>query len=118
VEPEQPAAVDSGSYRRYLLPGILLLSGWWLLYRSLPPFSRWMTYDVFSLTRGSGFASAVEFFIYDTPKVLLLLTLVVTDMQVIMGFGVMMTPALAVDGVVKLSGKVPSAEELKKILSV
>ena len=42
----------------------------------------------------------------------------VTDIRAIMGFGVMMTPALAVDGVVKVSGKVPSAEEMKKILSV
>jgi uncharacterized protein len=75
--PDGPAAVGSKNHRRYLLPGILLLSGWWLLYRSLAPFSRWMTYDVFSLTRGSHFASAVEFFIFDAPKVLLLLTLVV-----------------------------------------
>jgi len=30
--------------------------------------------------------------------------------------GVMMTPALAVDGEVKLLGKVPSLEELKSIL--
>jgi len=75
--PDDPAAVGSKNYGRYLLPGILLLSGWWLLYRSLAPFSRWLTYDVFSLARGSGFASAVEFFIFDTPKVLLLLTLVV-----------------------------------------
>ena len=74
-EPDQPAAIGSKSQRGYLLPGILLLSGWWLLYRSLALFSRWMTYDVFSLNRGSGFASAVEFFIFDTPKVLLLLTL-------------------------------------------
>ena len=42
----------------------------------------------------------------------------VSDIQAIMGFGVMTTPALAVDGVVKVSGKVPSAEEMKKILSV
>ncbi len=42
----------------------------------------------------------------------------VTDIQAIMSFGVMMTPALAVDGVVKVSGKVPSAEEMKTILSV
>jgi hypothetical protein len=34
-----------------------------------------------------------------------------------MGFGVMMTPALAVEGIVKLSGKVPSVEEVRKILS-
>jgi small redox-active disulfide protein 2 len=42
----------------------------------------------------------------------------VTDIQAIMGFGVMMTPALVVDGVVKVSGKVPSTEEIRKILSV
>jgi hypothetical protein len=42
----------------------------------------------------------------------------VTDIQAIMGFGVMTTPALAVDGVVKVSGKVPSMDEIRKILSV
>lgn len=42
----------------------------------------------------------------------------VTDIQAIMGFGVMTTPALSVDGVVKVSGKVPSMEEIRKILSV
>ncbi|HTI99942.1 MAG TPA: thioredoxin family protein [Dongiaceae bacterium] len=40
----------------------------------------------------------------------------ITDLQRIMAFGVMQTPALAVDGQVKLSGKVPSLDELKKIL--
>jgi small redox-active disulfide protein 2 len=41
----------------------------------------------------------------------------VTDLGEIMKFGVMMTPALAVDGVVKLVGKVPSPEALKKLLT-
>jgi uncharacterized membrane protein YraQ (UPF0718 family) len=76
-EPNRSAGVRTKNDKRYLLPGILLLSGWWFLYRSLASFSSWMTYDVLSLTRGSHFASAVEFFIFDTPKVLLLLTLVV-----------------------------------------
>ena len=41
----------------------------------------------------------------------------VTDITAIMSYGVMMTPALAVDGKVKVSGKIPSAEELRNILS-
>ena len=41
----------------------------------------------------------------------------VTDIKEIMNFGVMMTPALVVDGEVKVSGKVPSVEEVKKLLS-
>lgn len=40
----------------------------------------------------------------------------VTDLNEITGFGVMMTPALAVDGVVKLAGKVPSLDEAKRLL--
>ncbi len=41
----------------------------------------------------------------------------VTDIQQIMGFGVMMTPALVVDGKVKLAGRVPSVEEIKKLIA-
>jgi len=41
----------------------------------------------------------------------------VTDINAIMGYGVMATPALVVDGEVKLSGRVPSAEQLKAVLS-
>ena len=40
----------------------------------------------------------------------------ITDLKQIMSFGVMMTPALVVDGKVKVSGKVPSVDEIKKLL--
>jgi small redox-active disulfide protein 2 len=40
----------------------------------------------------------------------------VTDLKQIMALGVMMTPALAVNGTIKVSGKVPSVAELKTIL--
>ena len=40
----------------------------------------------------------------------------VEDIMKITEFGVMMTPALVVDGEVKVSGKVPSAEEIKGYL--
>ena len=41
----------------------------------------------------------------------------VTDINEIMKFGVMMTPALAVEGRVKVVGKVPSPDEIKKMLA-
>lgn len=41
----------------------------------------------------------------------------VEDIVEITKFGVMMTPALAVDGQVKVVGKVPSVEEIKSYLS-
>jgi len=40
----------------------------------------------------------------------------VTDLNEIMKFGVMMTPALAVDGKVLLTGKVPDPAALKSLL--
>jgi len=41
----------------------------------------------------------------------------VSGIQEIMAFGVMMTPALAVDGEVKVAGKVPTNDEIKAMLS-
>ena len=41
----------------------------------------------------------------------------VTDINEIMAFGVMMTPALAVDGEVKVVGKIPDPEAIKAMLA-
>jgi small redox-active disulfide protein 2 len=41
----------------------------------------------------------------------------VTDIKDILGFGVMATPALVVDGEVKVVGRVPSVEEARRMLS-
>jgi len=41
----------------------------------------------------------------------------VTDISAIMSYGVMSTPALVVDGKVKVAGRVPSASQIKEMLS-
>ena len=41
----------------------------------------------------------------------------ITDINVITSFGVMMTPAIAIDGEVKLVGKVASPDEIAKLLT-
>jgi small redox-active disulfide protein 2 len=41
----------------------------------------------------------------------------VTDLREIMELGVMMTPALVVDGKVKVSGRVPGVAEIKAIIT-
>jgi small redox-active disulfide protein 2 len=41
----------------------------------------------------------------------------VTDLNDIAAFGVMFTPALVVDGQVKIAGRVPSIEDTKKLLA-
>ncbi|ASV73671.1 hypothetical protein THTE_1069 [Thermogutta terrifontis] len=41
----------------------------------------------------------------------------VSDINMITSFGVMMTPALVVDGELKLQGKVATVDEIKRILA-
>ncbi len=36
----------------------------------------------------------------------------VTDINIIIGYGVMLTPALVIDGEVKIAGKIPSKKEI------
>lgn len=41
----------------------------------------------------------------------------ISDINAIMSFGVMSTPALVLDGTVKVVGKVPSQEDIEKMLA-
>ena len=71
---------------KYLLLGILTLGAWFGLYASLDPVAKWLTYSLLHLEKGRHFSLAVEFFIFETPKVLMLLTLVVFGVGVIRSF--------------------------------
>ena len=41
----------------------------------------------------------------------------VTDINKIVDFGITITPALAIDGEVKFSGKIPLVEEIEEVLN-
>ena len=58
---------------------------WFRVYFQLQPVSRWLVARL-ALEPGTRLADAVEFFLYDTPKVLMLLTLVVFTMGVVRSF--------------------------------
>ena len=71
---------------KLILSGLAGLVVWYAVYRQLLPFSQYLTYTVFGLTPESHLGEAVEFFVYDTPKVLMLLTLVVFGVGIIRTF--------------------------------
>lgn len=75
-------------FRPFFMP--LWLGIWVLAYTSLPALADFLAFDLFGLTKGSHLGEAVRFFIYDGPKVLLLLTLVVFFVGIIRSF---FTPA-------------------------
>jgi uncharacterized membrane protein YraQ (UPF0718 family) len=60
--------------------------GWLAAYLALRPLADTLSYDLLRLSHDSHFGSAVNFFLYDTPKVLLLLTGIVFLMGIIRTF--------------------------------
>ncbi|MBA3067771.1 MAG: permease [Hyphomonas sp.] len=60
----------------------VFLAGWWVIYTRLIAFSEWLV-SLLPVARESHFGEALAFFFYDTPKVLMLLTLIVFAMGVI-----------------------------------
>ncbi len=59
---------------------------WVAVYAHLQPFAAWLTYRVIGLESGSHLTSAVEFFVFEAPKVLLLLVLVVFGIGIVRSF--------------------------------
>lgn len=59
---------------------------WWLVYQQLPGVSKWLTYSLLQISQGSHLGASIEFFLYDTPKVMMLLFLVVFGVGVIRSF--------------------------------
>lgn len=71
---------------RHVALGAGVIAAFILIYRQLLPASEWLTYSVFGLTRGSHMGEAVAFFLYDTPKVLMLLAAAVYVIGIIRSF--------------------------------
>ena len=59
------------------------LVAWWLVYGQLMNLAKWITFQVFPLSAETHLGSAVLFFIYEVPKVLMLLLLVVFGVGII-----------------------------------
>jgi uncharacterized membrane protein YraQ (UPF0718 family) len=83
--------VDAPHSRRWRVvwrPALVLIgaAAWWMLYRRLAPLAQWFTYALLKMTVGSRLALAVEFFVFEAPKVLMLLTLVVFGVGIVRSF--------------------------------
>lgn len=71
---------------KQLAIGLALALAWFSIYSNLAPEAAWLTYSLFRLPHDSHFSSAVEFMLFETPKVLMLLTIVVFVVGVIRSF--------------------------------
>jgi len=78
--------MDDAAIRRPAARLIGLLSLWLAAYLSLAPLSRWVVRGALGLSTGSRLAAAVEFFLYDSGRLLLLLILVIFIMGILRTF--------------------------------
>ena len=89
VEEVQRAAERGRTSRsavRRLVLFCLVLLAWGLIYWQLEPVASWLTYSLLGLSRSTHLASAVQFFAFEVPKVMMLLILVVFGVGIIRSF--------------------------------
>ncbi|OPZ60995.1 MAG: putative permease [Deltaproteobacteria bacterium ADurb.Bin510] len=85
-QPQELAGLEPAGHGGLILKLGAALLAWTLIYRQLKPLAEWLTGDLFSLDLASRLGSSVAFFLYDTPKVLMLLVLIVFCVSVINTF--------------------------------
>ncbi|MGQ9816091.1 MAG: permease [Candidatus Roseilinea sp.] len=66
------APVRHVNFRLFLLVGVAAVA-WLIAYNTIQPLADGITYDLLRLARGSHLGASLAFFLYDVPKVLLLL---------------------------------------------
>lgn len=71
--------------RKLWLP-LLLLPIWYLIYHNLQPITDWLVDTIFGMEKGTHLTEAVRFFIFELPKVLLLLTLIIFFVGIIRSY--------------------------------
>ena len=71
---QKPNKADARNWNgKYALSVTALALLWWLAYSTIQPVAHWLAISPFGLAPGSPAAASVEFFFYDTAKILLLL---------------------------------------------
>jgi uncharacterized membrane protein YraQ (UPF0718 family) len=71
--------------KKIIVP-LLLLPVWYLIYHFLQPVSDWFIDTVSGLTKGSHLTEALRFFVFELPKVLLLLILIIFFVGIIRSY--------------------------------
>ena len=84
--PEKRHAARSADMRGKIVLAAIGIALWYAVYRQLDPFAGFLTYTVLAIRQGSRLGEAVHFFLYDTPKVLMLLSLIIFGVGIIRTF--------------------------------
>lgn len=76
---------EQNTNKKLLLP-VLLLPVWYLIYRNLQLVTDWLVDSVIGMEKGKHLTESVRFFIFEVPKVMLLLTLIIFFVGIIRSY--------------------------------
>ena len=93
---------------KVILP-LLFLPIWFLIYHFLEPFTNWFIFSFCSMTKGEHLGETLWFFIFEFPKVLLLLTLIIFFVGIIRTFFTPERTRKALEGKRTFTGNVMAA---------
>jgi uncharacterized protein len=65
---------------------LVLLPVWWFVYKNLDNSANWFVFSFLGMTKGEHLAEAIWFFVFEFPKVMLLLTLIIFFVGIIRTF--------------------------------
>ena len=88
---------------------LLLLPVWYLIYHNLQPLSNWIIDSEFELAKGAHFTEALRFFVFEFPKVMLLLTLIIFFVGIIRTYFTPERTRKALEGKKTFTGNVMAA---------
>jgi uncharacterized protein len=88
---------------------LLLIPVWYLIYHYLQPFTDWFVYSALGMAKGDHLADAIWFFIFEFPKVMLLLTLIIFFVGIVRTFFTPERTRKALEGKKTFTGNVMAA---------
>jgi uncharacterized protein len=94
---------------RNFLITFALLPLWFLIYINLQTLTNWLVDDVFGMPKEAHFTEAVRFFIYEFPKVMMLLVLIIFIVGIIRSFFTAERTRKALGGKKTFTGNVMAA---------
>jgi len=88
---------------------IILLPIWFLIYRNLQPMTDWLIDTALGMTKGAHLTEALRFFVFEFPKVMLLLTLIIFFVGIIRTYFTPERTRKALEGKKTFTGNVMAA---------
>jgi uncharacterized membrane protein YraQ (UPF0718 family) len=86
-----------------------LLPVWYLIYHNLQPVTNWLIDSVFGMTKGAHLTETVRFFVFEFPKVMMLLTLIIFFVGIIRTYFTPERTRKALEGKKTFTGNIMAA---------